>query len=76
MKKDKVIELIENDKKSFFVGALNSTKISSIEAKLNVKLPENHKCFLGEYGTGGVIGVEILGGRLRDIPTCVRETID
>ncbi|MCG7316164.1 SMI1/KNR4 family protein [Brevibacillus laterosporus] len=30
---------------------------------------------MGAYGTGGVIGVEILGGGLRDIPTCVRETI-
>gem|GEM_PF-6379891 len=47
MKKDKVIELIENAKKSFFVGALDSTKISSIEAKLNVKLPESYKWFFG-----------------------------
>lgn len=75
MKKDKVIELIENAKKSFFVGALDSTKISSIEAKLNVKLPESYKWFFGGIWNWWCYRVEILGGGLRDIPTCVRETI-
>ncbi|MED4567969.1 SMI1/KNR4 family protein [Brevibacillus agri] len=76
MKTNQVIELIKNAEKKFFVGALSDTKISNIEEKLNVKLPDSYKWFLREYGTGGVIGVEILGGGLRDIPTCVTETVD
>ncbi|WP_176489501.1 SMI1/KNR4 family protein [Brevibacillus laterosporus] len=76
MKKSQIIELIKNAKRSFFVGALDNNKISSIETMLNAELSDSYKWFLGEYGTGGVIGVEILGGGLRGIPTCVRETVD
>ena len=74
LNKEAVIELINNSPKKFFVGALEDSKISDIEKRLNVKLPESYKWFLREYGTGGVFGIEILGGGLREVPTCVRET--
>ncbi|MCG3088324.1 SMI1/KNR4 family protein [Sporosarcina cyprini] len=74
MNKEAVIELINNAPKKFFVGALEDSKISDIEKRLNVKLPESYKWFLREYGTGGVFGIEIFGGGLREVPTCVRET--
>ncbi|MFB0844492.1 SMI1/KNR4 family protein [Paenibacillus oleatilyticus] len=76
MNTNQVVKLIKNAKKSFFVGALDDAKIINIEDRLNVKFPDSYKWFLREYGTGGVIGVEIFGGGLRDIPTCVRETVD
>ena len=74
LNKEAVIELINNAPKKFFVGALDDSKISDIEKRLNVKLPESYKWFLLEYGTGGVFGIEIFGGGLREVPTCVRET--
>ncbi|MCU7738563.1 SMI1/KNR4 family protein [Priestia megaterium] len=65
---------MNNAPKTFFVGALEDSKISDIEKRLNVQLPESYKWFLREYEAGGVFGIEIFGGGLREIPTCVRET--
>ncbi|MGG3805408.1 SMI1/KNR4 family protein [Metabacillus fastidiosus] len=74
MSKEAVIELINNASKKFFVGALKDSRISDIEKRLNLKLPASYKWFLQEYGTGGVLGIEIFGGGLSKDPTCVRET--
>ncbi|MED4401582.1 SMI1/KNR4 family protein [Metabacillus fastidiosus] len=74
MNKETVIALINNASTKFFIGTLEDSKISSIEKMLHVKLPESYKWFLREYGTGGIVGIEILGGGLREVPTCVRET--
>lgn len=74
LNKEAVIDLINNAPKKFFVGALEDSRISDIEKRLNVKLPESYKWFLREYGTGGVFGIEIFGGGLREVSTCVRET--
>ncbi|WP_139488157.1 SMI1/KNR4 family protein [Brevibacillus dissolubilis] len=76
MKKERIVQLIQTSRKSFFVGNLDDEKISNIEKILHITLPESYKWFLKEYGTGGIIGVEILGGGLRDTPTCVRETVE
>lgn len=72
--KEAVIELIHNAPKKIFVGALEDSEISDIEKRLNVKLPESYKWFLLKYGTGGAFGIEIFGGGLREVPTCIRET--
>ncbi|MDG5471418.1 SMI1/KNR4 family protein [Jeotgalibacillus sp. ET6] len=74
MNKEAIIELINNEPKTFFAGALEDSKIRDIERRLHVTLPESYKWFLREYGTGGVFGIEIFGGGLRAVPTCVKET--
>lgn len=74
LNRNTIVELINNSAKKFFVGALDNNKINAIEERLNISLPESYKWFLKEYGTGGVFGVEIFGGGLRETPTCVRET--
>ena len=77
MNQERIIELINKaGKKSFFAGKLDDDKINNIEKTLNLKLPNSYKWFLKEYGTGGVDGVDILGGGIKETPTCIVETLD
>lgn len=76
MGREDLVKLIESDDEAFFVGKLTDDKIEFCEKSLNVILPESFKWFLKEYGTGGMNGVEIIGGGLAQVPSCVESTKD
>ena len=58
----------------FFTGGISEKKINYIENELGVILPESYKFFLGNYGSGGMFGVEIIGCGYSEIPRVVEMT--
>ncbi|PCD06308.1 hypothetical protein CMV16_19225 [Peribacillus simplex] len=77
MEKEKIIEIINEYNDSIFLtGGVSVQQIGDIENKLNVTLPDSYKWFLGQYGEGILLGIEIYGAGAKktNIPSCVQFT--
>lgn len=53
---------IEND----FYGKVSEDDIKYVEESLGITFPESYKWFIGNYGSGGICGVDILGIEKKD----------
>lgn len=75
IKLKELIESIEED--SIIFGGVNEEKILEIEKRLNVKLPNQYKEFLSNYGGGIFEGVEVYGANPKENieSTCIKNTI-
>jgi len=72
---DEVEKLIQKYKNNgFFTGGTTEEHIKQVEKQLDVKLPEQYKWFLLNYGYGGVLGVNTEGVARNSILTVVEET--
>jgi len=66
--------IIENSDEIFCTGGISDEKIEKIEIDLQVKLPNEYRAFLKEYGMLIGFGVEIFGYGKNDIISVSRET--
>ncbi|VYT63121.1 SMI1/KNR4 family protein [Clostridium paraputrificum] len=57
----------END----FYGRINEDDIKLVEHRLGMIFPESYRCFIRNYGSGGICGVEILGIENKDNPSVI-----
>ncbi|MFE5320345.1 SMI1/KNR4 family protein [Paenibacillus sp. NPDC056579] len=72
---NKLITLIqEHTDGNDFTGGISDNDIEKIECKLNVEFPRSYKWFLGNYGSGGMFGVDILGCGKSNNPSVVINT--
>ncbi|GGE62135.1 SMI1/KNR4 family protein [Priestia taiwanensis] len=60
--KNEIINIIKTyQKERDFMGGVQESTIQYAEQVLNVKFPESYRWFVGNYGSGGLIGIEIYG---------------
>lgn len=57
----------END----FYGRINEDDIKLVEHRLGMIFSESYRCFIRNYGSGGICGVEILGIENKDNPSVI-----
>ncbi|MDY4077766.1 MAG: SMI1/KNR4 family protein [Clostridium sp.] len=75
--RDEIIKIIkEKENYSKYSIGINNDKIDEIEQTLNIKLPEDYKWFLKNYGQILIMGVEIYGVLENKILSCVKITED
>lgn len=75
--RDEIIKIIkEKENYSKYSIGTNNDKIDEIEQTLNIKLPEDYKWFLKNYGQILIMGVEIYGVLENKILSCVKITED
>ncbi|MBC6308205.1 SMI1/KNR4 family protein [Listeria sp. FSL L7-1582] len=58
----KIADMIEEyqEEKDFY-GTIKNEDINKIEKELAIKIPEQYRAFILEYGSGGICGVDIEG---------------
>ncbi|PMB05798.1 hypothetical protein CEN49_17270 [Fischerella thermalis CCMEE 5273] len=75
MSKERILAMVrEYSEDSFFTGSVHESRIEQIEQLLGVKLPDDYKWFVKNFGHGGIGGVVILGVAKTEVPTCVKYT--
>ena len=70
----KMISEYINENHVSFTGGGDVKRIADIENELGVTFPDSYKCFLKNYGSGGLFGVEIVGCDYGIPPTVVELT--
>lgn len=55
---DKILEYRET---ADFGHPANPEEIMQVESALSVKFPNSYKSFLAEYGSGGILGIQLCG---------------
>lgn len=72
---NKIIDMInEYEEENDFYGKISEDVIKYVEKKLSIIFPESYKCFILNYGSGGICGVEILGVENKDDSSVIHTT--
>ncbi|MDM5186114.1 SMI1/KNR4 family protein [Bacillus sp. DX4.1] len=57
-----------------FFGGIDEELICKYEQHLNCRFPESYRWFLHQYGGGGVLGIDITGGKSLETSTLISNT--
>ncbi|WJE54473.1 SMI1/KNR4 family protein [Bacillus cereus] len=73
--KDTISTLIKRfEEPGDFFGGIDDILIDQFEQHLDCKFPESYRWFLRQYGGGGVLGIDITGGKSMGISTLISTT--
>ena len=69
---NRIVDMInEYGEENDFYGRINEGDIKLVEQRLGMIFPESYRCFIRNYGSGGICGVEILGIENEDNPSVI-----
>lgn len=64
----------ENADEDDFTGGIEEGRVNFIESELSIKLPDDYRWFLLNFGMGGIFGVDILGVGKNNLSSVIVQT--